>query len=402
MPKFLLGRDETPLCFCSPTFNSTAAMVSTRRNGIRSIHTPSTTTSGTPSTAVSPLLSSHNSVIPETPDTSDLEQDPKVMKVVTKSLSTNFVNTRKRPAEDAHDDQDCGGRRSATKRRVIQKAMFVEIPMKSTPSNSKARIAYLLPPSMLSVINIQQATPVKGKGRAFAPFNANNDDNVHLISEDELDYDENLGESDASDPEFMPSDSDFPLALKNRELPDIYDLDGDEDVMVAAAIELSCETARLAAQDSSGVGSSSRVIPSPSRRITKKAVAVERRLKKTVSKAKGKGKGKGLAADSDDGDFILVESESELSVLTSSEDEMQLSKGKGKATDNVKYIVTEPITWAERAVRRRQQAAERRVARKEEIALMQELGRRLTWVSDLFLLERWSDYQHRQRKPLWH
>lgn len=343
-------------------------MVSTRSNGVRSIQTPATTASGTPSITVSPLLSSHNSVVPETPDTSDIDPDPKVLKIATKSLATSLVNTRKRLAEDAQDDQGSDGRRSATKRRIIQKAMFVEIPIKSATANSKARITFLLPPSMLSAIDVQQATPLKGKGRALAPSNINDED-VQLISEDELDYNEDLEESEDSDSEFEP----FTLALKNRELSVVDDSEGDEDLMVAAAIELSRETARLAAQEYSGIGSSSRAVASSSRKITKKATAVERRLTKTSGKAKGKGKGR--AAARDDGDFIPVESESELSVLSSSEDEVQLSKSKGKTC-----IVTEPMTWVTRAERRRQQAAERRVAKKEEWALMQELGRKLTWV----------------------
>ena len=348
-------------------------MVSTRSNRVRSIQTPAITASGTPSTTVSPLLSSHNSVVPDTPDTSDIDPDPKVLKIATNSLATSLVNTRKRLAEDAQDDQDSGGRRSATKRRIIQKAVFVEIPIKSAAANSKARTTSLLPPSMLSAINIQQATPVKGKGRALAPSNANDED-VQFISEDELDYNEDLGESEDSDSEFEP----FTPPLKNRELSVIDDSEGDEELMVAAAIELSRETARLAAQEYSGIGSSSRAAASSSRKITKKAAAVERRLTKTGSKATGKGKGR---AASDDGDFILAESESELSVLSSSEDEVQFSKSKGKATKNDN---TEPMTWVMRAERRRQQAADRRVARKEELALMQELGRRLTWVLSPF------------------
>jgi DNA repair protein RAD16 len=175
-------------------------------------------------------------------------------------------------------------------------------------------------------------------------------------------------------------------------------------MMVAAAIELSRETARLAAQEHLGVGSSSRTIASPNPKITKRAAAAERRLTKTGSKTKGKGKGKARASPSSDDDFILAESESELSALTSSEDEAQPSNGKGKTAkkDKAKYIATEPMTWVERAERRREQAAARRLTRQEEMALRQELGRRLTWVSNLSLLEHHSNGQHRPRKPLWH
>jgi DNA repair protein RAD16 len=368
-------------------------MVSTRRNGARSIQTPATTSSSTPSTTVSPLLSSHNSVVPETPDTSDVDQHPKAMKAATKLLATSRVNIRKRLlSDDAQEHQDSGGRQLATKRRIIHKAVFVEIPIRSATPNSKARIASLLSPSMLSAINIQQATPLTGKERVSAPSKANDE------------YDEHLGESEASDSEYEQSDSDFPLASKIKQLSDVDDSEGDEDMMVAAAIELSRETARLAAQEHLGVGSSSRTIAPPNPKITKKAAAAERRLRKTGSKAKGKGKGKARASPSSDDDFILAESESELSALTSSENETQPSNGKGKTTkkDKAKYIVTEPMTWVERAERRREQAAARRLTRQEEMALRQELGRRLTWVNDFSLLEHYSNGQHRPRKPLWH
>jgi DNA repair protein RAD16 len=169
--------------------------------------------------------------------------------------------------------------------------------------------------------------------------------------------------------------------------------------MVAAAIELSRETARLAAQESSGVGSSSRAnVAPPSLKITKKAAAAERRL----TRSNGKGKGKGRSAGSDDGDFMLADSESALSALSSSEEELPLSKGKGKATkkakSKLKFIDTEPMTWVERAQRRRLQAAERKANKSEEYALMQELGRKLTWAEKSSLaLKR----HHPELKDVW-
>ncbi|KAG1739931.1 SNF2 family N-terminal domain-containing protein [Suillus paluster] len=355
-------------------------MVSTRSNGSRSVRAPATTTT---STSVSPLLSSENSVVPETPDTSDIDQDPVVMKVATRSLGTSLMKTRKRPAENAEEGEDFAASWVPTKRRVIQKTVFVEIPIKHSTSNSKQ----------------QAATPVKGKGRVFVPSNTNDED-AKLLSEDE-----DLEEPESSDSEFKQSDDDVSIASKNWEHlsdvvsgPEGHDSEGDEDLMVAAALELSRETARLAAQEYSGVGSSSRAIVSPSLNITKKAAAVERRLTMSDSKSKGKGR----SAGSDDGDFILADSESELSGLSSSEEEVQVSKGKGKATkkgkDKAKYIVTEPMTWVERAQRRRQQAAERRANRSEELALMQELGRRLTWAEKSSLALR---KHHPELKHVW-
>ncbi|KAG0695773.1 SNF2 family N-terminal domain-containing protein [Suillus ampliporus] len=360
-------------------------MVSTRSNGVRSIRTPATTTTGTPSTSVSPLLSGENSVVPETPDTSDVDEDSVVMKVATKSLATSLMKTRKRPADNVEDGEDFTASRVATKRRVIQKTVFVEIPIKHSTSNSKQ----------------QAATPVKGKGRVFVPSTPNDKD-VQLFSEDE-----DLEDFESSDSEFIQSDDYAPLASKNcGQFSDVvsgsegHDSEGDEELMVAAAIELSRETARLTAQECSGIGSSSRAIASPSLKITKKAAAVERRLTKTNSKVKGKGKGR--SAGSDDGDFILADSESELSALSSSEEEVQVSKAKGKPTkkgkDKAMHIVTEPMTWVERAQRRRLQAVERKANKSEELALMQELGRRLTWAEKSSLALR---KHHPELRDVW-
>ncbi|KAG1759066.1 SNF2 family N-terminal domain-containing protein [Suillus occidentalis] len=360
-------------------------MVSTRSNGARSVRTPATTTTSTPSTSVSPLLSGENSAVPETPNTSDADEDPVVTKVTTRSLAASLVSTRKRPAEDAEEGEDVVARPVPTKRKVTHKAFCVEIPVKNSTLNSK-----------------QQAIPVKGKGRIAVPATSN-DKNAQLLSEDE-----DLEDIESSDSEYNESDDNAPLASKNWEqFSDValgsegHDSEGDEELMISAAIELSRETARLAGQHSSGVGSSSRAnIASPSLKITKKATAAERRLSR--SSGKGKGKGKSRSAGSEDGDFMLADSESALSSLSSSEEEFPASKGKGKATKKgktkLKFIDTEPMTWVERAQRRRLQAAERRANKSEERALMQELGRKLTWAekSSLALKK-----HHPELKDVW-
>ncbi|KAG1753270.1 DNA repair protein rad16 [Suillus lakei] len=307
-------------------------MVSTRSNGARSVRTPATTATGTPSTSVSPLLSGENSAVPETPDTSDVDGDPVVTKLTTRSLATSLMNTRKRPAEEG---EDFAARHVATKRRVTKTVFCVEIPVKNSTLNSKARTQSLVPPSrILSTINVQQQASVKGKGRVAVP-STSNDKDVQLPSEDE-----DLEDFESSDSEYNESNDDVPLPSKTWEqFSDVvsgsegHESEGDEELMVAVAIELSRETARLADQESSGVGSSSRAnVASPSFNITKKAAAAQRRLTRTSSKAKGKGKGKGRSAGSEDGDFMLADSESALSALSSSEEELPVSKGKGKAT----------------------------------------------------------------------
>jgi DNA repair protein RAD16 len=88
---------------------------------------------------VSPLLSGENSVVPETPDTSDVDEDPVVTKVTTRSLATSLMNTRKRPAEDAEESEDFAARPVPTKRKITHKAFCVEIPIKNSTLKSKAR-----------------------------------------------------------------------------------------------------------------------------------------------------------------------------------------------------------------------------------------------------------------------
>ncbi|KAF9242938.1 hypothetical protein BU15DRAFT_43406 [Melanogaster broomeanus] len=108
-------------------------MVQTRKSG-RGARTPATTT-GTPSTTVSPFLSNANSVEPQTPETSDIER---VTKVTTKTttVSTSFVtrNSRKRAAEGDSDVE------VTTKRRIVSNAVFVELPVRRSTLASKARL----------------------------------------------------------------------------------------------------------------------------------------------------------------------------------------------------------------------------------------------------------------------
>ncbi|KAG1775703.1 SNF2 family N-terminal domain-containing protein [Suillus placidus] len=284
-------------------------MVSIGRNGARSVRTPATTTTGTPSTSLSPLFSGQDSAVLETLDTSAIDEEPVVTKVTTRSLATSLMNTRKRPAED--EDEDFSARP-------------------------------------------QQATPVRSKGRAAIPSTAN-DHGVQLLSEDE-----DLKDIECSDSEHNESDGDAPLPSKNWEqLSDVvsgsegHESEADKELMVAAAIELSCETARLTSRQSSGVGSSSRANIAPqSLKITKKAAAVERRLTRSGGK----------------------------------------EKGKGRSTD------TKPMTWVEQAQRRYLQEAERRADKLEEHTLMRKLGQKLTWAEKFSLALK---KHHPELKDVW-
>lgn len=98
----------------------------TRRRSARILATPATTSTVTPSTTPSPVLSNELAIGSETPETSDVEET-KQTGVVQASVVTR--NTRKRAA-----DAELG---AATKRRVVSPAVFVQIPANNNIATSK-------------------------------------------------------------------------------------------------------------------------------------------------------------------------------------------------------------------------------------------------------------------------
>ncbi|KAH7888148.1 SNF2 family N-terminal domain-containing protein, partial [Phlebopus sp. FC_14] len=336
-------------------------MVQTRRNA-HDARASTTTTTATPATSVSPLISNENSVEPETPQTSDIEECTTKATAVPAPVVTR--NTRKRAAVDAE------GSPLPTKRRVVSRTAFVEIPANASTPFAKSN----------------------GKGKKKAVATSPPEDDEQFLSEDELEYDE----SEDSGSEFEISEDDVPLrhntrASDSEAVPDSEEEEKNEALMMTAAIELSLQTVRSEAADAAGVGSSSRntrsSFASTPTTAVKRGAAVQRRLSKGKGRGGGKGKGKEKnKAFQNDQEFDIasvLHSQSELSALESLDEEpLAKSKGKGKEKATVKKDVkhrhVEQLTWAERVERRRQQRRDRSAAKAEERALAKELGRRLT------------------------
>jgi DNA repair protein RAD16 len=260
------------------------------------------------------------------------------------------------------------------------------------------------------IVSLQTAVPPpKNKGKdkgstSLVPSIADGEDlsEEAIVSELELEYDENasIDESDASGSEFQVSEDDFENAeeeeefiVKSRKTPrkqsilitdeDFFNNDSDEEIMLDAAIHESLQTARLDNASRNGVSSSSRASVSSNPAAVLRAAAAERRLARANQ-----------VIDVDDFQVIDVD---ELSTLTesdaqSSSDEEALSKVKGKGkskapkksatvydTTSTKFM---SITQRRKLNReqRKLAAASRRENRKEELAMIKQLGRPLTHV----------------------
>jgi DNA repair protein RAD16 len=212
------------------------------------------------------------------------------------------------------------------------------------------------------------------------------EDDEGLVSEDELEYNEQNEESDDSGSEYEGSGDDLPRhsKLRGREDVDVVsDSEEDEALMITAAIEASHKTASLEAQQRTGAGPSTRVTRSISATTPGASRVTERRSEACVT-------------DSDDEfnmDSVELQDESGLSVLETSDEEPMApssskGKGKAKAKQKGKHKTTKEMSRLERARQRGLAQAERKEAKKEERKLSLQLGRRLTYVSPAFLVQR--------------
>ncbi|KAL4075584.1 SNF2 family N-terminal domain-containing protein [Scleroderma citrinum] len=295
-------------------------MVQTRRKSARVAATPATTTTVTPSTTASPILSNQHSIEPETPDTSDIEEVEQ--KVATKT-SAVARNTRKRAA-DAEPEV-------ATKRRAMSSSVFVEIPARNS------------------------AFTAKGKGKAVEPPLSEEDDGDGYNSCDEPGY---VDESEPSGSEFELSDDDMPLS-RGIEWDVVQGSDEDEEaLMVSAAIELSRQTARQETQRRSGAGSSSKTT---AKKPTRKTGATRRRA---AMRTKAKKKENDKEPDDVSFDSEVID-DSELSGLSDNDDPVISSIKKAKETGDML-----PFSRLKRE--------EQREIKKQEMAMARKLGRRLT------------------------
>lgn len=231
-------------------------------------------------------------------------------------------------------------------------------------------------------------TKNKGKGRrqSLTPSAIEGGDiSEAIISEHELEYDENasIEESDNSGSEFEVSeqdsievdDQDEEYAPKSRKSPrkqsllaidqDSSDDENGEQIMLDAAIQESLQTARLDQAASNGAGPSSRRTASSNPAAALRAAAAERRL-----------------ACADNLEYTLpTESEAE------SSDEVALFKTSAtkksvaiRDTTSTKFMSISERRKLNKEKRKFNAAANRRGTRKEELAMIKEVGRSLTLV----------------------
>ncbi|KJA21693.1 hypothetical protein HYPSUDRAFT_41836 [Hypholoma sublateritium FD-334 SS-4] len=307
----------------------------------------------TPLSNVSPVVSSRpESVVeePETPATSEAEDVP-LAKARSASARGRSNGGRKRPAAESDDDMEdlneSVSRAPAAKRRAVSSQVYVSIPV---PTSSPAKAKATTTPS----------TRNKGKGKAKAVSPPSSEDEINS-AEEGIEYDEDaaleIEESDDSGSEFQASEEES----MNEE---------DEEIMLDAAVRESLQTA-----DADVASSSSNRITGPSREAQLRAAAAERRLTR-----------KNKAIDVDDHEEAYMDSDA-LDIDSSDEEPlMSPTRGKGKASPKTKSVsIARPpkvMTVAEMKRARKEarlaSIAGRKANKKEEIALIKKLGRRLT------------------------
>ncbi|KAI6033862.1 SNF2 family N-terminal domain-containing protein [Pisolithus microcarpus] len=252
-------------------------MVQTRRS-TRFSATPATTaTTATTSTSVSPSLTDHLSVEPETPLTSDLELPEITPKHLANSCVMNRIS-KKRVADTQVEEIEP----VVVKRRVVSKSVFVEIPVVSSKD--------------------------KGKGRAVEQQGVGHGDHQLCGSEDELDL---IEETEPSGSEFELSELDDISVNGAGENDYVPPSDADEAQMMSVAIEMSHQTARLEAERDSGAGPSSGVTPKKAPQTFNRRPPLRRRFNRRKRR---------YADSEDETDFVLEsDDDSELSKLTDNE-----------------------------------------------------------------------------------
>ncbi|KIK21893.1 hypothetical protein PISMIDRAFT_680849 [Pisolithus microcarpus 441] len=252
-------------------------MVQTRRS-TRFSATPATTaTTATTSTSVSPSLTDHLSVEPETPLTSDLELPEITPKHLANSCVMNRIS-KKRVADTQVEEIEP----VVVKRRVVSKSVFVEIPVVSSKD--------------------------KGKGRAVEQQWVGHGDHQLCGPEDESEL---IEETEPSGSEFELSELDDISVNGAGENDYVPPSDADEAQMMSVAIEMSHQTARLEAERDSGAGPSSGVTPKKAPQTFNRRPPLRRRFNRRKRR---------YADSEDETDFVLEsDDDSELSKLTDNE-----------------------------------------------------------------------------------
>lgn len=232
----------------------------------------------------------------------------------------------------------------------------------------------------------------KSRGKARQSVAAERGDTSEgvIASEMELEYDENasIDESGDSGSEFQASEESVEIEQQDEEyvakprksprkeilLDSDQDLEdeNDDEIMLDAAIRESLQTARFDGAASNGAGPSSRPIASSNPAAALRAAAAERRLARANK-----------AINVNDLDYALL-NESE---AKSTDDEALFNiRAKKKKTATIrdttstKFMSISERRKLNREKRKFDKAANRRGTKKEELAMMKELGRPLTLV----------------------
>lgn len=191
-----------------------------------------------------------------------------------------------------------------------------------------------------------------------------------------LEYDEapEIEESDDSGSEFVDSDEDDPMPLRNEEiLPDLdYEDVDDEDVMLDAAIQLSLQGPNIASSSSTRLTSTN----------------PDAALRAEAAEARFAAARRGVVDQVDDSAMNV--DLSDLSSMSDSEADAPLNKGKagtgkGKKKVTVRATPKKAMTMSQLREQRREARLRAKLAKRENIveeqALRKELGRKLTYVS---------------------
>jgi DNA repair protein RAD16 len=212
-----------------------------------------------------------------------------------------------------------------------------------------------------------------------------------IVTDIELEYDEDASpeESDDSGSDFQASEDDsedegsdddedeyvVEHRKSRRKQPiineDLFNDESDDEIMLDAAIQESLQTARLDIAAHNGTSSSSRQAMSSNPAASLRAAAAERRLAHSNQ-----------AIDVDD--FEDTEFSLDSDVLSSSDEPQLKTKGKGKSatvrdTTSIKFMSISERRKLNRE-QRRLATASRKANKKEELAMVKLLGRRLTYV----------------------
>ncbi|KAK2462283.1 hypothetical protein APHAL10511_005589 [Amanita phalloides] len=312
-------------------------------------------TSTTPTSTATPLFSSRNSVVSETPMTTEAEEEALEYAEPRKSRS----RARRATTAPAPNFASEGGR--VRKRKIATQSITVGRNKRKRTAQGRVKSGlddekeYSQDSEQSFSINKRPAVQTNRKGKGKARARAPSPAIENLLSDDALDdekpmYDE---DSDDSGSEFIASDEEAAASLDER----------DEEIMLDAAVRMSLQTSRIEARN--GASSSFARSVEPSRGAAWRAAALERKIARYRSNSDNEDIE--LIPDSDHGSLFSDES---------SDASIQRKKRKRKGTSKAKSKVK--IRVGTTRGRDLSPTSERKALKAEEKMLSSKLGRKLT------------------------